>query len=255
MKPEDLPPALPPRGVDLALDKFDLSVPDGEAGSTSVQEEKQAAGAAGNAFWSCLAAAGVPRGWRPAQSKEQGDDSGLSEQDIRFYQALFNPHLSDRRDEGDHFAPPMRPEHRSQLELLMGVEGTAQEERRQYFCSKSFRVEDASPLFPSWVQLSRKLPQEPPREGLLCARPDYSGETLQRYVLRSANLRFEKDTENGTWYRIYRAGKLEVRTIQEYGGEESVGAVFSIGEPRPQRRRGGGASRLGAPGEREGIVK
>merc|ERR1712176_1722491 len=63
----------------------------------------------------------------------------------------------------------------------------------------------------------------------LCPRPDYIAEMDPfEHVLKSSLPRFNKITEDGLRFRIYRIGSLEVRTTQEYDGKELIGAVFSI---------------------------
>merc|ERR1712061_978482 len=46
--------------------------------------------------------------------------------------------------------------------------------------------------------------------------------------LASAPPSFEKSTEDGIRFRIYKCGSLEVRTCQEPNGKEVIGAVFSV---------------------------
>lgn len=46
-------------------------------------------------------------------------------------------------------------------------------------------------------------------------------------ILPAAAPEFEKATEDGTLFRIYRLGSLEVRTVQEPGLPEAIGVVFS----------------------------
>ena len=56
-------------------------------------------------------------------------------------------------------------------------------------------------------------------------------QTLLDDVLPVAAPEFHKSTEDGTVFRIYRLGSLEVRTIQEREGPEEVGVVFSTRAP------------------------
>ena len=56
-------------------------------------------------------------------------------------------------------------------------------------------------------------------------------QTLFSDVLPSAAPEFQKSTEDGTVFRIYRLGSLEVRTIQEPEGNEQIGVVFSSRAP------------------------
>merc|ERR1711972_527449 len=56
-------------------------------------------------------------------------------------------------------------------------------------------------------------------------RPDYLSEGNR--LVRSAMPMFDKTTEDGTHFRVYRVGTLEIRTTQAHDGEEVTGAVFS----------------------------
>merc|ERR1712038_934455 len=71
------------RGVDLNLDQFDLS----QAMKVSSTETCDAP--IGDAFWSAL----------DSKSGFEGELKDL-------FNAIFNPSLSDRREEGDRFIPP-----------------------------------------------------------------------------------------------------------------------------------------------------
>merc|ERR1712060_568461 len=71
------------RGVDLNLDQFDLSQ------ATKVSSDESCDVPIGNAFWSTL-----------------DTKSGLEDDYEKLFKAIFNPSLSDRRDEGDRFVPP-----------------------------------------------------------------------------------------------------------------------------------------------------
>merc|ERR1719326_441382 len=57
-------------------------------------------------------------------------------------------------------------------------------------------------------------------------RSDYALEAEQ--VLKSCAPAFEKQTEDGMTFRIYRMGSLEARTTQAHDGKESVGVIFSV---------------------------
>merc|ERR1712113_1220501 len=71
------------RGVDLNLDQFDLSQ------AMMVSSDEISDVPVGNAFWSAL----------DTKSGFEGEHENL-------FKAIFNPCLSDRRDEGDRFIPP-----------------------------------------------------------------------------------------------------------------------------------------------------
>merc|ERR1719171_2435267 len=55
---------------------------------------------------------------------------------------------------------------------------------------------------------------------------------------------FDKNTEEGLRFRIYRMGSLEVRTMQELGEEENVGAIFSIRDTQTGEEQDGKLERL-----------
>merc|ERR1712038_2107132 len=71
------------RGVDLNLDQFDLSQ------AMKVSSDESCDAPIGNAFWSAL-----------------DTSSGFEDEYKNLFKAIFNPCLSDRRDEGDWFIPP-----------------------------------------------------------------------------------------------------------------------------------------------------
>merc|ERR1712151_355130 len=73
-----------------------------------------------------------------------------------------------------------------------------------------------------------------------------------KHFLTSAEPAFDKTTEDGTRFRIYRIGSLEVRTTQEFSHEEFIGAVFSLRTPQQasmEDRQGQSAN------EQEQVVK
>merc|ERR1711879_97637 len=116
------------------------------------------------------------------------------------------------------------------LRNIVLEEESVQGKRTEHFLSTKFSVGDAGELFPaSWtsqLQISKGGVQA---VDVLQARPEYLAEknTVEE-IKQSAALAFEKSTEDGTSFRIYRAGLLELRTTQAIDGEETVGAVFSI---------------------------
>lgn len=85
-----------PGGVDLGLDNFNLD----KAVRTSTQAFAGSWGAgkapSGEAFWACI----------DAEAK-----SSIKEDDKSLLRCIFNPKLSDRREEGDMFVPPRRQLH------------------------------------------------------------------------------------------------------------------------------------------------
>uniref|UniRef100_A0A7S1MPA9 Uncharacterized protein n=1 Tax=Alexandrium catenella TaxID=2925 RepID=A0A7S1MPA9_ALECA len=206
------------RGVDLNLDQFNLSEAAQAAPAESVGSWGPSA-VVGSAFW-----------------KQLGPDASsvFASEDAKLLRALFNPHLSDRRDEGEVFIPPdTSREYVERLSGLLEEEGTIREQRQELFLSDAFSMQKPGPLFPtSWAQsfeiTKGQEPEEPCQTGLLHPRPDYMGE-VQRFkqVLVSTVPSFDKRTEDGARFRVYEVGSLQVRTIQQHGGEEVIRAFFS----------------------------
>jgi len=219
------------RGVDLNLDRFDLSdvadaAPREEMGSWAVKGAHSEPNAVvGNAFWKELI---------------RGSASVFSEQDLRLLSQLFNPHLSDRRGDGDAFVPPdASREYVERLSTLLGEERATQQQRKEEFLSQRFRMEEPGPLFPaSWascfdIALGQER-EEPHPSVLLHPRPDYMAEAPRfRHALRSATPVFDRRSEDGTRFRVYEMGDLQVRTLAEHDGKEVVAAFFSVRPSAP----------------------
>merc|ERR1740127_110021 len=119
------------RGVDLNLDEFSLS----EAGAYA--GDLQAAGAdapIGSAFWSSI---------------DSVDEAAFKGEDVKLFKDIYNPELSDRRDEGDMFVPPeTNLSYVQKLRSLVKEEGLVREERKQYFFSSDFNEDSVGALFP-----------------------------------------------------------------------------------------------------------
>jgi len=211
-----------PQGVDLNLDRFSLSsatrvASQEPAGSWASQEGTPLTG---EAFWSTLS--------------ENSSEPLITKEDKSMLKALFNPHLSDRRAEGERFVPPeTSPEYVQRLRTLLEEEEAMQQQRREHFFSKAFSVEDVGPLFPgAWnskfaVARTEVLEKPPEHESKEWRVPREEEAEKLKEVLRSTAPSFDKTTEDGTRYRTYKVGNLEVRTTQEFNGQELVGAVFS----------------------------
>jgi hypothetical protein len=211
------PAVVPMKGVDLNLNQFDLSTP-------SQAEAMSVAGswgceAAGKDFWSRLE-----------------DASALDKEDACLLQEIFNPNLSDRREDGDRFAPPGTAfDYVEKLRNLVKAEEQVRNQRKEHFLSTKFAIGDAGPLFPSsWTTSLEIARARVPRktfgseipEGASLQQVPHSPETDQ--ILQSTMPVFEQQTEDGMKFRIYRSGTLEVRTTQEHGKVELLGAVFSV---------------------------
>lgn len=210
--------SLAPRGVDLNLDNFSLASEPTRVELQANRGEEACAGI-GKSFWSNL---------------DAGSDSAFHEEDKKFLRSLFNPHLSDRRTEGDLFTPPETScDYMNRLSSLMREEKKVCEKRKDHFYSKSFSMDDPGPLFPfTWkntfgvVQGGKRVGAEGARK--LQERPDYSAEAKRiDDVMKTASPVFDKLTEDGVRFRIYQVGALEVRTTQENLCKEIVGVVYS----------------------------
>jgi len=99
-------------------------------------------------------------------------------------------------------------------------------ERVEKFLSPDFKRGEYNALFPpTWatvhiVDAAAKVE--------LHEREEYLAEAAELdYIVQSVSASFEKSTEDGSIFRIYEKGTLEVRTVQEFEGEEVVGVVYS----------------------------
>jgi len=218
------------RGVDLNLNQFSLDAAQTiEEGRCLIEpQSKLVVASMIDSFWSCIA---------------DGTEAVFEEQDLALLKSIFNPHLSDRRSEGERFVPPdTSVAYVDKLRKLVKEEKEATQKRIEHFLSKDFVADGPGPLFPSsWtptLQIAIGKSGEPAhaRCGSLQPRMDYLAEA--KYVLNSVAPAFHKKTEDGTSFRIYRVGSLEVRTTQEHDGEESVGIVFSLHDQLPRSKRG-----------------
>merc|ERR1719198_449469 len=110
--------------------------------------------------------------------------------------------------------------------------------RKSHFKAANFKISDPGSRFPTSWTSSFAIANNAAvvraaggdlQPGLLQARPDFQKDpTLLERMKASASLIFDKMTEDGTRFRIYRAGSIEVRSIEEIGDSEVVGAVFTI---------------------------
>uniref|UniRef100_A0A7S1MA25 Uncharacterized protein n=1 Tax=Alexandrium catenella TaxID=2925 RepID=A0A7S1MA25_ALECA len=192
-----------PEGVDLNLDQFDLSEPT-RVGSLDAPPDVATSGD----FWSYL----------------ESDELSAEDEERRLLQKVFNPSLSDRRSEGDLFVPPdTSARYLRKLQRLVQEEADVQRQRKEHFFSQGFQIGNAGRIFPSsWSFSNAVLP-----ESGLRRHPCDRG-AVDADVLKSAVVAFDKSTEDGTRYRVYRFGSLEVRTTQDIDGKENIGAVFSL---------------------------
>jgi len=209
-----------PRGVDLNLSKFDLSKATRVTSQASaVQAGEDACAAIGNEFW---------------ENNDSCNASLFKDKDRTLLAGLFNPHLSDRREEADQFVPPDTSKaYLERLTNLLKEEDSARNRRKSNFFSMMFNVHEPGPLFPSsWKDYIEIERTHIPQEGILHERCDYKAESqMFDHVLQSAIPVFDKSTEEGIRYRVYNVGSIEVRTTQEHNAKEIVGAVFSRRAP------------------------
>merc|ERR1712061_603741 len=106
-------------------------------------------------------------------------------------------------------------------------------------------MHSAGPLFPaSWTaKLEIAKGESVATSTLPQARPEYVTEApMLKQALESASPVFDKRTEDGIRFRVYRLGSLEVRTVQEHAGDEVIGAVFS--QAASDHKRGCGVQGL-----------
>lgn len=155
---------------------------------------------------------------------------------------LFNPTMCDRTQEGDAFIPPdPNSEYIEKVRNLVNDEALLFKRRKNRFSEKVFNVENAGAEFPaSWTsrfQIAQdgysKSEFAADQHGLVQIHVDAAFQkTLLNDVLPTSAPEFLKDTEDGTLFRIYKLGSLEVRTSQEpTGDDETVLAVFSRRKP------------------------
>jgi len=198
-----------PRGVDLSLDDFSL------ASTVKVHRnalESDASVNVGAAFWSEL----------------DGDSQCFRDEDRALIGKLFNPKMSDRRHEGERFVPPdVSLSYVHRLRNLLKAEEDIQHRRKIHFCSETFADDGAGSLFPSsWTP-------EPDSQTWLVPSSMLHAcsftQTTFSDVLKSTPI-FDKNTEDGVRFRIYREDTcgVEVRSMQEPDGDEMVVAAFSI---------------------------
>jgi len=217
-------PAEQPQGVDLNLDQFDLSAPERFAANTP----------------SCSASldsleARVPLGLAFLQGLQ---GTAFKAEDRQLFTSLYKEQLSDRLAEADAFVPP-DPDMKyvTKLRALVSEEDMLRQKRKAIFCDAAFIPEDPGSAFPRyWTSnfqleqgLSAGLVKKALKSGLvqLAMTADFQ-RLIAKEVLPDAAPVFDKSTEDGTAYRIYRFGTIEVRTMQEPSSTENIIAMFSM---------------------------
>jgi len=212
-----------PQGVDLSLDAFDSSsLKEIKTRPCTASWGRETFQSLAGTFWSSVDCEGDAR---PLVS--------LAEEDNHFLRAIFNPYLSDRRDEGDLFTPPDPScDYVCKLRDLLKEEEALRQQRREFFVSEKFQKDDAGPLFPSsWRMPSFSVAHSAVATSSCSAKggrtPDAAEAPMLRRIIGSATPLFDKSTEDGMRFRIYQVGDLEVRTTQEFDGTEVINVVFS----------------------------
>lgn len=205
------------RGVDLNLDGFDLTK------TKELQPEP--------AFDQCWANMATDSFWDMLDRPNAQDDGVENER--CFLQMLFNPCLSDRRADGHVFIPPDQSAQNVQtLRSLIQNEEKVQICRQEHFVSSQFSMINAGPYFPkAWnscftIERRQEIIGNSTSEWFE-PKSEYKDKALFLHLLRDVSPVFDKSTEDGYRFRIYRLGTLEIRTTMR-NGQEQIGAVFVV---------------------------
>lgn len=225
--------AVVPQGVDLCLDNFDVSLP---SDPTSMVDDPipfsdchglEACLSVGQAFWRMVDG-----------EKLRKEEDIFTKESKAFFRDLFNPSLTDRRTDGDCFAPPAsRAKYIAKLHDLLREESIMREKRLSHFLSKSFDVCSPGLLFPSsWTPKTEVVSGESaavrtPEGRLQGSLQEVPEREAAERVLQQVAPIFDRSTEDGIRFRVYQLGSLEVRTTQKHNEKETVGIVFSTRAP------------------------
>jgi len=217
-----------PQGVDLNLDKFGLSTIERFNGClppcSASFADLEGRVTLGRAFLKCM---------------QEDSDSLLRDEDQALLRKVFNPAMCDRAEEGEAFIPP-EPHHDylTKVRNVVKQEESLTTRRKSAFFSAGFSEGNAGPDFPrSWtsrvqIQHLGKSSAVSARAGLTRLEVDSMfRKSFATDIALQVTPDFKEATEDGTVFRIYRIGSLEVRTVQESSKEEVVGAVFSRSTP------------------------
>jgi hypothetical protein len=196
-----------PQGVDLNLDKFSLSseerfvgrLPPCSGGPESMEGRTQL----GKAF---------------LQSLQQQTWPSMKEENQKLLVDIYNVPQCDRTQEGDSFIPPdPNMEYVTKVRTLVSEEESTRDRRKQRFADKTFSVANPGPDFPrAWtsrfqVETDGHISKTAPTKfGLAKLEVDSVFEqTLLNDILPMAAPEFNKITEDGVAFRIYKIGSLE----------------------------------------------
>jgi len=156
-------------------------------------------------------------------SNLDGPAGSLNEKDRSLLGGIFNPTISDRRSDGDCFVPPDASfSYVEGLRKLLQEEERVRQQRKQSFMSADFSADRPGPLFPSsWTS---QIEVRGSAQGCMRqTRMDFAAQSgALAHALRTATATFDKTTEDGLRFRVYKLGSLEVRTTQELNGTEVV---------------------------------
>ena len=205
-----------PQGVDLNLDKFNLSsenrfgsrLPACSGGADSLQARTTL----GKGF---------------LQGLQQKAWPGIKAADQKLLLNIYDVPQCDRIEEGHAFIPPdPNMEYVTRVRHIVGEEESIRTRRKMRFADKGFSVTNPGLEFPrSWtsgfqLELDGHVPVTAPTKfGLSKIEiDDDMKNTLLADVLPSAAPEFEKMTEDGGAFRIYRIGSLEARTAPGLAG-------------------------------------
>merc|ERR1719198_131768 len=235
-------PARPgvPQGVDLNLGKFDLSSPMNSVdlyACCAEVDSLEGQATLGSAFWEGL---------------KSGFGDVFEDKHTQLLKSIFNPNLSDRASEGKLFTPPdSRINYVNRLQGLVKDEESHTRSRLAAFQGINFKMESPGDLFPaSWTsgfeisrrkkgdKLVRDLEVGSLQPGMLVPRPDYGAQaTAWEHMLKTSTPIFDKTTEDGRRFRIYRSGTIEVRTVQAHDEEEKTLCAFTIRAPTARKKK------------------
>lgn len=203
-----------PRGVDLCLSQFSMDAPLSSANRNCVTEPMpNALAAKAKTFWACV------------DNLQAGD---FDKDTAEMFRLIYNPSLSDRRNEGDDFTPlDCSSQYVKRLQSLLADEEEIRKKRCDHFFSIDFSERSPGPLFPSsWVsQFAITNSNASVARGILqpCENSHVHAE-----VLKDSAPVFQRTTEDGTTFSIYRVGNVEIRTSQARDGMLVVGGVYSF---------------------------
>jgi len=210
-----------PQGVDLDLEKFDLSAPErfnSLPACSAAFDSVEGRITLGKAFLSSL---------------REGSYECLEKENVTLLKQVFNPVLADRLSEGSSFIPPdPNLDYVAKLRNLIQEENNLGKQRKARFSDKNFTIGMAGMEFPrSWTSRFQLLHEGRAHVGkpsLVSLQVDeIFKRSLLDDILPTAAPEFTQSTEDGIVFRIYRLGRLEVRTTQAPSEEQDILAVFS----------------------------